>query len=162
MVHGDGLVGDYLVRREVDHICFTGSAEIGMYIRKVAAESWHKTTSCEMGSKSACIVFDDADLDLALEAAFASAFKLSGQRCVSSGRLIVQRKIYKEFAQKIAEMAKNVKIGNPFDKNLGSCGTPAAICWENLVPNNDITYGPLINKQGEDNGTRLVFKSSYI
>ena len=46
-------------------------------------------------------------------------------------------------------MAKNVKIGNPFDKNLGSCGTPAAICWEKLVPNSDITYGPLINEQGE-------------
>ena len=149
MVHGDGLVGDYLIRREIDHICFTGSAEIGMYVRKVAAESWHKTTSCEMGSKSACIVFDDADLDLALEAAFASAFKLSGQRCVSSGRLIVQRKIYNKFSQKFAEMAKNVKIGNPFDKNLGSCGTPAAICWEKLVPNSDITYGPLINEQGE-------------
>ena len=62
LVHGDGVAGDLLARSDVDHICFTGSAEVGQHIRKVAAESWHKTTSCEMGSKSACIIFDIVSL----------------------------------------------------------------------------------------------------
>ena len=64
LVHGDGSVGDYLAKHEVDHICFTGSAEVGQHIRRVCADSWHKTCSCELGSKSAVIVFDDANFDL--------------------------------------------------------------------------------------------------
>ena len=112
---GKGEAGDRLCRADVDHICFTGSAEVGQHIRKVAAESWHKTTSCEMGSKSACIVFDDADIDMAVDAAIASAFKLSGQRCVSSGRMIVQRSVYDEFCEKFAAKAKEITTGNPFN-----------------------------------------------
>ena len=148
LVHGDGSTGDSLVRGDVDHICFTGSADVGQHIRKVAAESWHKTTSCELGSKSACIIFDDVEMDLAIEASVASAFKLSGQRCVSSGRMIVQRTIYDEFAARFAEKASKLKTGNPFKKNMGTCGTPAAICWEEIVPNEEIYYGPIINEQG--------------
>ena len=148
LVHGDGLAGDLLAHGDVDHICFTGSAEVGQHIRKVAAESWNKTTSCEMGSKSACIIFDDVEMDLAIEAAIASAFKLSGQRCVSSGRMIVQRTVYDEFAKKFAEKASELKTGNPFRTVLGSTGTPDAICWEDHVVDEDIYYGPLINKQG--------------
>ena len=150
MVHGCGDTGDFLTRSNVDHICFTGSAEVGQHIRKVAAESWHKTTSCEMGSKSACIVFDDVEMSLAIEATVASAFKLSGQRCVSSGRMIVQRTVYDEFARKFSEEASKLKTGNPFNKHMGSCGTPAAICWEDYSPNKEIYYGPIINQQGID------------
>tara|TARA_R100000808_G_C2155447_1_gene167998 strand:+ start:17714 stop:19255 length:1542 start_codon:yes stop_codon:yes gene_type:complete len=136
VLHGDGLVGNALIHEDVDHICFTGSADVGQHIRKVAAESWHKTTSCEMGSKSACIVFDDADVDMAVDAAIASAFKLSGQRCVSSGRMIVQRGVYDEFCEKFAAKAKEIKTGNPFNDD----GTP----------NQSMYYGPIINKQGFD------------
>lgn len=134
LVHGCGDTGDLLARGDVDHICFTGSAEVGQHIRKVAAESWHKTTSCEMGSKSACIIFDDVEYSLTVEAAIASAFKLSGQRCVSSGRMIVQRTIYDEFAKRFAIKAGELKTGNPFN--------------EDDTVNKDIYYGPLINKQG--------------
>lgn len=134
VVHGDGKAGDALIRAGVDHICFTGSAEVGQHVRKVAAESWHKTTSCEMGSKSACIVFEDADVDLAVDAAIASAFKLSGQRCVSSGRIIVQKNIYDEFCEKFAAKAGEIKTGNPFN--------------EDGTVNADMYYGALINEQG--------------
>jgi aldehyde dehydrogenase (NAD+) len=136
VIHGDGNTGDLLARADVDHICFTGSAQVGMHIRKVAAESWHKTTSCEMGSKSACIVFDDADIDMAVDAAIASAFKLSGQRCVSSGRMIVQRGVYDEFCRKFADKASKLETGSPFNSD----GTV----------NTDMYYGPIINKQGFD------------
>jgi aldehyde dehydrogenase (NAD+) len=134
LIHGDGKTGDALVRGDVDHICFTGSAEVGQHIRKVAAESWHKTTSCEMGSKSAVIVFDDATMSLALDSCLASAFKLSGQRCVSASRLIIQREIVDEFAQRFVDKAKCIKSGNPF-------------LDENTI-NEDMYYGPIINEQG--------------
>tara|TARA_R110002020_G_scaffold72721_5_gene186966 strand:- start:430 stop:1392 length:963 start_codon:yes stop_codon:yes gene_type:complete len=138
LVHGDGGAGDFLVRGDVDHICFTGSADVGQHIRKVAAESWHKTTSCELGSKSACIIFDDVEMDLAVEAAVASAFKLSGQRCVSSGRMIVQRTVYDEFCKRFTEEASKLKTGNPFKEVTDSTSTP----------DESIYYGPIINEQG--------------
>jgi aldehyde dehydrogenase (NAD+) len=144
LVHGCGDTGNLLVHSDVDHICFTGSAEVGQHIRKVAAESWHKTTSCEMGSKSACIVFDDVEMDLALEATVASAFKLSGQRCVSSGRMIVQRSVIDEFAEKFVEAASKLKTGNPFLP----IKDPTHVIWESYKQDNSIYYGPLINEQG--------------
>ena len=148
LVHGLGDTGDALARADVDHICFTGSADVGQHIRKVAAESWHKTTSCELGSKSACIVFDDVELDLAVEAGIASAFKLSGQRCVSSGRMIVQRSVYDEFCRKFVEQGLRLKTGNPFREVVGSTGTPDAIGWVDHVPDESVYYGPIINEQG--------------
>jgi aldehyde dehydrogenase (NAD+) len=130
LVHGDGLAGSELSRGDVDHICFTGSADVGKIIRGVCANSWHKTCSCEMGSKSACVIFDDADYDLALSAAVASAFKLSGQRCVSSGRMLIQRTIYDKFCKDFADLVANVKTGNPFD--------------------GEFAYGPIINEPQRD------------
>jgi aldehyde dehydrogenase (NAD+) len=127
LIHGDGETGDTLVRHpQVDHICFTGSAEVGMHIRKVCAESWHKTCSCELGSKSAVIVMDDADLDLALSACVASAFKLSGQRCVSSGRILIHQNLYDKFSARFVELASKIIVGDPFAENT--------------------LYGPLINE----------------
>ena len=148
LVHGEGDTGHLLASGDVDHICFTGSAEVGQHIRKVAADSWHKTTSCEMGSKSACIVFDDVEMELAIEATIASAFKLSGQRCVSSGRILVQRTIFDQFAERFAKEASKLKTGNPFRSNLGTSGCPDGMVWEELQPNSDIYYGPIINEQG--------------
>ena len=132
LIHGDGEVGDLLAKNDnVDHICFTGSAEVGQHIRRVCADSWHKTCSCEMGSKSAVIVFDDANFDLAVSSSVASAFKLSGQRCVSASRLIVQRNIYDKFVEAFCYFAKQAKEGAPF--------------LEDNSPNADAYMGPLIN-----------------
>ena len=141
LIHGDGEVGGYLARQNVDHICFTGSAEVGQHIRYVCAHSWHKTCSCEMGSKSAVIVFDDANFDLAVSSSIASAFKLSGQRCVSSGRLIVQRSIYDKFCESFAHYAKQIKTGHPF--------TDDALLTQSQ-PNENAYMGPLINQQQLD------------
>lgn len=130
LIHGNGEVGNALVHSDVDHICFTGSAEVGQSIRRICADSWHKTYSCELGSKSAVMVFADSDIKLALNAAIASAYKLSGQRCVSSGRILVENSIFFEFAEKFVEMSKRVKIGDPLDDN-----------------NPDVMMGPLINRK---------------
>ena len=130
LVHGDGRGGNGLIRQDVDHVCFTGSAEVGMHIRKVCAESWHKTCSCEMGSKSAVIIHEDANYEMAMAACLASAYKLSGQRCVSASRLIVHRSLYDKFADEFANRSGDLKTGNPFLK--------------------DTFYGPLINKKQLD------------
>ena len=130
LLHGDGEVGDMLIHQDVDHVCFTGSADVGMHVRKVCAESWHKSCSCEMGSKSAVIIHEDANYDMAMAACLASAYKLSGQRCVSAGRLIVHRSLYHQFAEEFAARSAMLKTGDPFNENT--------------------FYGPLINRQGLD------------
>ena len=131
LLHGDGNVGAYIVEDDrINHIAFTGSAEVGKEIRKVCAESDHKTCSCEMGSKSAVIVFEDADLDLAVSACVNSAFKLSGQRCVSSGRLLVQRSILEKFKEKFLNEVSLIIVKNPFEGNRDET----------------LTFGPLISE----------------
>ena len=147
LIHGDGGVGNRLATRGVDHICFTGSAEVGQHIRRVCADSWHKTCSCEMGSKSAVIVFDDANFDLAVSSALASSFKLSGQRCVSAGRLIVQRGIYDDFCESFSEHVRSsITVGSPFvDKGFTVGGG-----WS---PNPKAYMGSLINAQQLDRVT---------
>jgi aldehyde dehydrogenase (NAD+) len=148
VVHGDGTTGDALARANVDHICFTGSAAVGQHIRKICAASWHKTSSCELGSKSAVMVFDDAKIDLAVDACVASAFKLSGQRCVSAGRLIVQQKIFNKFVERFLSEVHSVKTGPPlvdgFVMGEGSAPSGGAD-----TPSRNY-YGPLINKAGMD------------
>ena len=156
LLHGDGRVGDYLAHTNIDHICFTGSAEVGKHIRRVCADSWHKTCSCELGSKSAVIVFNDANLPLAVDSAIASAFKLSGQRCVSSGRIIVQRNIYCDFRNAFVDQASKIREGNPFVYN-------GHIVGGGIRPNPDAYMGPLINQQQLDrvkNYNDMVAKDS--
>jgi len=113
LIHGMDKTGEELVHNQVDCILFTGSAEVGMLIRQHCASTWHKTCACEMGSKSAVVLFDDANMNLAIDACIASAFKLSGQRCVSSGRMIVQRSRLDEFTSLFVERAGTLKVGDP-------------------------------------------------
>lgn len=121
MLHGDGTTGANLVNADVNHICFTGSVEVGRSIRKACAESRDKTCSCEMGSKSAVIVMEDCDLDLAVQACVNSSLKLSGQRCVSAGRLLVQRSILESFKEKFLAEVDRVHVGDPFLPLPGVC-----------------------------------------
>lgn len=114
LLHGDGNTGSALVRSKADVILFTGSAEVGQSIRKHCAATNSKTCSIECGSKSAMIIFEDGDLNLALDACIASVFKLSGQRCVSSGRILVQRSILSSFRDQFVERVENLTIGDPF------------------------------------------------
>lgn len=136
LIHGDGSTGAALVRSKVDVILFTGSAEVGQEIRKHCAETHSKTCSVECGSKSSIIVFEDGDLNLALDVAVASAFKLSGQRCVSSSRLLVQGEIFEEFKRQFVERVSKLETGDPF------------------VDVNVAFYGPLISAEHRDRVVR--------
>ncbi len=119
LVHGLGEeVGAPLAAHpDVDVVCFTGSYQVGSQIRKLAAESDHKTCALEMGSKSAVIVCEDANVDLACDAAVLSAFKTTGQRCVSAGRILVHERLLDRFASGFCERVRRLKFGDPFDKS---------------------------------------------
>jgi aldehyde dehydrogenase (NAD+) len=133
LLHGDGDVGSKIVNDDrISHVAFTGSAEVGKSIRIACANSWHKTCSCEMGSKSAVMVFEDCDFDLAVSACLTSAFKLSGQRCVSSGRILVQRSILEKFIEAFTYQVSFAAVSDPFNVPRGP---------------SSVVYGPLISKE---------------
>jgi aldehyde dehydrogenase (NAD+) len=116
LVHGDGTVGEALVRNAgVNVVLFTGSYDVGHRIQQLSAEHFDRIVACEMGSKSAVIVCADARLDLAVNAALISGFKTSGQRCVSAGRILVAESLFDRFAEKLVASAKRLRIGDPLD-----------------------------------------------
>jgi aldehyde dehydrogenase (NAD+) len=118
LVHGDGAVGEALVRNpDVNVVLFTGSYEVGKRIQQVSADFHDRIVAAEMGSKSAVIVCADARLDLAVNCALISAFKTSGQRCVSAGRILVAESLFDEFARRLVASARRIRIGNPLDNS---------------------------------------------
>jgi aldehyde dehydrogenase (NAD+) len=95
-------------------ISFTGSTETGRTVASACAER-NAICSLEMGGKNAIIVMDDADIDLAIEGAVWGAFGTSGQRCTASSRLVVHKKVYRQFVNKLVEQTKSLRVGNGAD-----------------------------------------------
>ena len=95
-------------------IAFTGSTETGRIVASACAER-NAICSLEMGGKNVIIIMDDADVDLAIEGAIWGAFGTSGQRCTASSRLVVHKKVYKQFSQKLVERARALRVGNGSD-----------------------------------------------
>src|SRR5215471_18333686 len=103
IVTGDGLTGEALVRHpDVDKIAFTGSTEVGRAIRRATAES-HKKLSLELGGKSPFIVFEDADLDSAVEGLVDGIWFNQGQVCCAGSRLLMQESIAEPLISKIRD-----------------------------------------------------------
>jgi aldehyde dehydrogenase (NAD+) len=116
LVHGAAEAGEALVRNPgVNVVLFTGSYDVGRRIQELSAPLPDRICANEMGSKSAVIVCEDAKLDLAVTCALISAFKTSGQRCVSAGRVLVHEKLFEQFADKLVGLAKRLRIGDPLD-----------------------------------------------
>ncbi|WP_299236356.1 aldehyde dehydrogenase family protein [uncultured Halomonas sp.] len=113
-----GSVGDALISSpEIHAVSFTGSLEVG---RRVAAATAANLVKCqlEMGSKNALIVADDADLDLAVEAAFNGAYSGTGQKCTASSRLIVTEKVHDAFVEKLIKRLEQVKVGHALEEGV--------------------------------------------
>jgi succinate-semialdehyde dehydrogenase/glutarate-semialdehyde dehydrogenase len=112
----------------VRHISFTGSTEVGRILMAQSAPSIKKM-SLELGGNAPFIVFDDADIDSAVEGAFASKYRNAGQTCVCSNRLYVQAGVYDEFATKFAAKVATAKVGNGFEDgvNQGPLIEPSAM-----------------------------------
>ncbi|MEV0587068.1 5-carboxymethyl-2-hydroxymuconate semialdehyde dehydrogenase [Nonomuraea sp. NPDC050310] len=116
LVHGIGeSAGHALVTHpDVPVLSFTGETTTGQTIMREAAPHL-KTLSMELGGKSPLVVFADADLDAALDAAVFGVFSLNGERCTASSRVLVQDDIYEEFVARLAARAAFVKVGPPED-----------------------------------------------
>ncbi len=115
LVHGYGRdAGEPLVAHpDVRAISFTGSTATGNRIVKSAGL---KKFSMELGGKSPFVIFDDADLARALDAAVFMIFSNNGERCTAGSRILVQQSIYADFVQKFSERAKRIRVGDPLDE----------------------------------------------
>jgi aldehyde dehydrogenase (NAD+) len=118
IVTGDGATGEALVKHpDVDKIAFTGSTEVGRAIRGATAAS-HKKLSLELGGKSPFIIFDDADLDSAVEGLVDGIWFNQGQVCCAGSRLLMQESIAEVLLAKIRDRMNTLRIGPPLDKAI--------------------------------------------
>src|SRR4051812_32703839 len=126
IVHGYGKqAGEPLVRHpDVRAISFTGSTATG---NRIVKEAGLKKFSMELGGKSPFVVFDDANLDRALDAAVFMIFSNNGERCTAGSRILVQKSIYASFVDKFVARARRITVGDPLDEKtiIGPMISPA-------------------------------------
>lgn len=116
IISGFGPTGAAIAKHpRIKKVAFTGSTATGRFIMKAAAESNLKKVTLELGGKSPHIIFDDADLDTAVEVAALGIFYNSGEVCSAGSRLYVQDTIYEEFINRLKARAEAISVGDPFD-----------------------------------------------
>lgn len=132
VVQGYGATaGDALVRHpDVRVVSFTGGTATG---KRIMERAGLKKFSMELGGKSPVLIFDDADLDRALDASLFTIFSINGERCTAGSRIFVQESVYDDFVRKFAERAKRLVVGDPADEktNVGPMITRAH--WEKVT-----------------------------
>ena len=163
IITGDGTVGELIVNHpDVDKIAFTGSTTVGRRIREATAGSG-KALTLELGGKSPYIVFDDADLDSAVEGLVDAIWFNQGQVCCAGSRLLVQEGITERFYAKLRTRMDGLRIGDPLDKciDIGAivdpvqhqtitrlvedCGSEGTIYRANTpLPDNGCFYPPTL------------------
>ena len=112
---GGGVVGDLLVTHPaVRKLSFTGGTEVGRAIARKAADKL-MPVSLELGGKSPTIVFDDADLDIAVAGVLFGVFSSTGQSCIAGSRLFVQRGIFDRFTERLTAATRALRVGHPFE-----------------------------------------------
>ncbi|MGH9548584.1 MAG: aldehyde dehydrogenase family protein, partial [Terriglobales bacterium] len=118
IVSGDGSTGEALVKHpDVAKIAFTGSTEVGRAIRSATASS-HKRLSLELGGKSPFIIFEDADLDSAVEGLVDGIWLNQGQVCCAGSRLLMQESIAEPLIAKVRDRMSTLRAGAPLDKSI--------------------------------------------
>jgi aldehyde dehydrogenase (NAD+) len=152
IVTGDGTTGEALVVHPgVNKIAFTGSTEVGRAIRRSTADS-HKQLSLELGGKSPYVVFEDADLDSAVEGLVDGIWLNQGQVCCAGSRLLMQESIAARLTDKLKGRMSKLRVGSPLDKatDIGAIVAPVqlqrieglvaqgiaegASCWQPQLP----------------------------
>ncbi len=131
VVTGDAVAigGELTANDTVRKLSFTGSTNIGKLLMRQCADTVKKV-SLELGGNAPFIVFDDADLDAAVEGALASKYRNAGQTCVCTNRFLVQEGVYDQFVEKLTAAVEGLKVGNGMDSG--------------------VTQGPLINAAAID------------
>src|ERR1700674_5719457 len=152
IVTGDGTTGEALVKHpDVNKIAFTGSTEVGRAIRKATAAT-HKKLSLELGGKSPFIIFEDADLDGAVEGLVDGIWLNQGQVCCAGSRLLMQESVAEKLIGKVRARMETLRVGPPLDKaiDVGAIVAPVqldriqrlvdqgvaegATCWQPAIP----------------------------
>lgn len=119
VVHGDGRVGQMLTRHEgIAKVSFTGEVGTGKQVMAAAGGSTLKGVTMELGGKSPLIIFADADLERAADAAMMANFYSSGQVCTNGTRVFVAREVKSAFEEKIIERVTRIRAGDPLDPNV--------------------------------------------
>jgi aldehyde dehydrogenase (NAD+) len=146
IVTGDSRIGTMLVEHPgVDKIAFTGSTEVGRYIRKATAGTGKKL-SLELGGKSPSVVFEDADLDSAVEGVVDAIWFNQGQVCCAGSRLLVQESVADRLLQKLRERMERLRVGDPLDKGVDVGAIVSAVQLESISK---------LVRQGVDEGAKL-------
>jgi aldehyde dehydrogenase (NAD+) len=164
IVTGDGSTGEALVKHaELDKVAFTGSTEVGRAIRKATAAS-HKKLSLELGGKSPFVIFEDADLDGAVEGLVDGIWLNQGQVCCAGSRLLIQESVAEKIIQKVRARMENLRVGPPLDKaiDIGAIVAPiqlqrirklvdqgvaeGATCWQpsTAMPTRGLYFPPTL------------------
>ncbi|HTI03050.1 MAG TPA: aldehyde dehydrogenase family protein [Acidisoma sp.] len=173
IVTGDGRTGALLVEAGgVDKIAFTGSTEVGRRIREATAGTGKKL-SLELGGKSPFIVFDDSDLDSAVEGVVDSIWFNQGQVCCAGSRILVQEGVAERFHHRLVARMELLRVGDPMDKStdIGAIVAPVqlqrirrlvaqgcaegAVCWQpkTPVPEEGLFYPPTLLTEVEPAST---------
>lgn len=129
IITGDGRTGAAIVEHpDVSKIAFTGSTDVGRIIRKATAGT-HKKLSLELGGKSPFIVFDDADLDSAVEGVVDAIWFNQGQVCCAGSRLLVQEGVAEKMTKKLRARMEKLRVGDPLDKavDIGAIVDPVQL-----------------------------------
>ena len=149
---GAALTGSRTVRK----ISFTGSTRIGQLLMQQSADSI-KRLSLELGGNAPLIVFDDADIEIAVAGVMLSKFRNAGQTCVCANRILVQRNIYPRFTARLLEAVATLKVGDGFapDSTIGPLINPRAVEKVNGHIDDALSQGATLLTGGisQDNGT---------
>lgn len=153
-VVGTELTTNPLVRK----ISFTGSTAVGKLLMKQCADTVKKM-SMELGGNAPFIVFDDADLDEAVQGAMISKFRNAGQTCVCANRLYVQSGVYDAFVEKLSAAVAQLKVGNGMetDMNIGPLIDAKALAKINSLVADALSKGATIAKGGQNHALGKTF-----
>ncbi len=146
IITGDGSTGEHITsHKDIKKIAFTGSTEVGKKIIRTNTNPDKKMTM-ELGGKSPFIVFEDADLDSAVEGVVDAIWFNQGQVCCAGSRLLVQESIEKKFIQKLKKRMEKLRVGDPLDKSIDIGAIVAPVQLKNI--------NSLVNKAQKD-GNKL-------
>jgi succinate-semialdehyde dehydrogenase/glutarate-semialdehyde dehydrogenase len=115
--HSPDIAAEMFENRACRKITFTGSTEVGRHLMRSAAEGVNKL-SLELGGHAPLIVFEDANLDRAVEGAMIAKFRNTGQSCIAANRIYVQRTIFDRFVEAFVDQTKNLKVGNGLEEGV--------------------------------------------
>ncbi|KAJ4841252.1 Succinate-semialdehyde dehydrogenase, mitochondrial [Turnera subulata] len=152
-------IGDALLKStQVRKITFTGSTPVGKKLMAGAAETV-KRVSLELGGNAPCIVFDDADLDVAVKGSLAAKFRNTGQTCVCANRLLVQEGIYDKFAEAFSKAVQSLQVGDGFTDGVvqGPLINEAAVQKVETFVQDAISKGAKVLLGGKRHSLGLTF-----